>query len=130
MQISAELPVTLKQRWPHITSLTEIASERTVNGQTSCDARWYLSSLPVDPKAAAHIVRNHWGIESRLHRVPDVVFREDELSISDTAGAVHIALINRVTLALLKHNPLRDSIGSKRNRAGWNADFRTELLFV
>lgn len=130
MQISAELPVTLKERWPHITSLIEIGSERTVKGQTSCDARWYLSSLSVVPKAAAHIIRSHWGIENQLHWVLDVALREDELSISDTAGAAHIALINRVALALLKHNPLRDSIGSKRNRAGWNADFRTELLFA
>ena len=130
MQIRAELPVTLKQRWPHITSLIEIGSERTVKGQTSCDARWYLSSLPVDPKATAHIIRSHWGIENQLHWILDVAFREDELSISDTAGAAHIALINRVALALLKHNPLRDSIGSKRNHAGWNADFRTELLFA
>lgn len=129
MQISADLSPELKQRWPHIQSLIEIGSERTIDGQTSCDARWYLSSLPVDPRKAAHIVRSHWGIENQLHWILDVVFREDEVSISDAAGAAHIALVNRVALALLKHNPFKDSIASKRNRAGWNADFRTELLF-
>lgn len=130
MQIKAELPAALKQRWPHITSLIEIGSERTVNGKTSCDARWFVSSLPVDPKAVAHIIRSHWGIENQLHWVLDVVFREDENCISHVSGAAHIALVNRVALALLKHSPLRESIAGKRNRAGWNADFRTELLFV
>jgi predicted transposase YbfD/YdcC len=82
-----------------------------MNGQTSCDARWYLSSLTVDPNAAAHIARSHWGIENQLQWVLDVVFRKDALSISDMEGAAHIGLINRVALVLLKHNPLRDSIG-------------------
>jgi predicted transposase YbfD/YdcC len=129
MQINADLPTELKQRWPHVKSLIEIGSERTINGETSCDARWYLSSLPVEPKAAAHIIRSHWGIENQLHWVLDVVFREDEVSISNAAGAAHIALVNRVALALLKQHPFKDSIASKRHRAGWNADFRTELFF-
>lgn len=128
MQINAALPSELKQKWPHIKSLIEIGSERTVNGQTSCDARWYLSSLPVEPKEAAHIVRSHWGIES-MHWILDVVFREDEVSISDAAGAAHIALMNRVALSLLKKNAFKDSIASKRIRAGWSNDFRTEVLF-
>ncbi|WMU73266.1 ISAs1 family transposase [Enterobacter bugandensis] len=129
MQIKADLPAELKKSWPHINSLIEIGSERTVNGQTSCDARWYLSSLPVAPQEAARIVRRHWAIENELHWVLDVAFREDEVNISDATGAAHIALVNRVALALLRKNTFKDSIVSKRNRAGWNADFRTELLF-
>lgn len=59
----------------------------------------------------------------------DVVFREDELNIIDATGATHITLINRVSMALLKQNKSKDSMRSKRNRAGWNSEFREQLLF-
>ena len=129
MQINAELPAELRAKWPYIKSLIEIGSERTVNDKTSCDARWYLSSLEVEPESIAHIIRSHWGIENQLHWVLDVVFREDELAISNAAGAAHIALINKVALALLKQHKFKDSIASKRRRAGWNTEFRAELFF-
>ena len=129
MQIRAELPAELKAQWPQIKSLIEIGSERTINNETSYEARWYLSSLAVEPQKVAHIIRSHWGIENQLHWVLDVVFREDELSISDATGAAHVALINRVALALLNQNKVKDSRRSKRNRAGWGAEFRAELLF-
>lgn len=130
MQISATtLPAEFRAQWPHIKSFIEIGSEREINNKISCDARWYLSSLNVDPQNVAHIIRSHWGIENQLHWVLDVVFREDELSISDATGAAHIALINRVSMALLKQNKSKDSMRSKRNRAGWNSEFREQLLF-
>ena len=129
MQISATLPAELRAQWPHIKSFIEVGSEREVNSKISGDTRWYLSSLDVAPQNVAHIIRSHWGIENQLHWVLDVVFREDELSISDATGAAHIALINRVALALLKQSKNKDSTRSKRNRAGWNSEFRDQLLF-
>lgn len=129
MQISATLPASLRAQWPHIKSFIEIGTEREINSKISCDARFYLSSLDVAPKNVAHIIRSHWGIENQLHWVLDVVFREDELSVSDATGAAHIALINRAALALLKQNKIKDSTRSKRNRAGWNSKFRSQLLF-
>ncbi|EGH0606677.1 ISAs1 family transposase [Escherichia coli] len=129
MQINAELPAELKAQWPHVKSFIEIGSERGTGNTISQDARWYLSSLDVEPQSVARIIRSHWGIENQLHWVLDVVFREDELSISDATGAAHIALLNRVSLALLKQHKFKDSIRSKRNRAGWNNEFRSQLLF-
>lgn len=69
-------------------------------------------------------------IENQLHWVLHVVFREDENCMSYTIGSYHIALVNRMTLVLLKYNPLRESIAGKRNLASWNANFRMKLLFV
>ena len=67
VQIGAILPAELSRQWPHIKSLIEIGNERTLDGKTSCDARWYLSSLEVEPESIAHIIRSHWGIENQLH---------------------------------------------------------------
>jgi predicted transposase YbfD/YdcC len=130
MQLPATLPDDLKARWPHIRSFIEVASERTHRGKTSCDSRWYVSSLQIDAKQAAHAVRQHWGIENSLHWVLDVVFREDEMTISTENGAAHVALFNRVALSVIKqHTGKKDSIAAKRRGAAWNPDFRTELIF-
>ena len=130
MQIEASLPAELKKKWPHITSLIEVASERTVNGKTSCSSRWYVSSLQVNAKEAANAIREHWGVENQLHWVLDVVFREDALKVTDPDGAKHLALFNRAALnALRQHQGKKDSLAGKRRRAGWSPTFRSELLF-
>lgn len=131
MQISAsELPKELQKKWPHIHSLIEVASERQVDNVSRCCSRWYVSSLPIDAEAAASIVRNHWAVENNLHWVLDVVFREDELKVSDPTGAKHLALFNRAALGIIKqHQGKKDSLAAKRRAAGWSGEFRKELLF-
>lgn len=131
MQLPAkQLEEDLQQKWPAVRSLIEVASERTIDGKTSYESRWYLSSLPVDAERASRVVRSHWGIENQLHWVLDVVFKEDEMSISDPAGAAHIAWFNRVALSLIKqHQGKKDSMAGKRRRAAWSPEFRSELIF-
>ncbi len=130
MQLDANLPKELKQKWPHIRSIIEVASERTVKKVNACSSRWYVSSLPINAEQAANIVRDHWAVENQLHWVLDVVFREDELKIIDPTGAAHIALFNRACLGVIKqHEGKKDSMAAKRRAAAWSSDFRTELLF-
>ncbi|HAT2164804.1 ISAs1 family transposase [Shewanella algae] len=130
MQIEAELSAELKKKWPHITSFIEVASERTVDGITSCSSRWYVSSLPLNAEEAARTIREHWGVENQLHWVLDVVFREDALKVTDPDGAKHLALFNRAALsAIRQHQGKKDSLAGKRRRAGWSPTFRSELLF-
>lgn len=130
MQRKAKLPLELKKKWPHINSLIEVSSERTIKGVTSCSSRWYVSSLPINAEEVAQVIREHWAVENQLHWVLDVVFREDELKVSDPDGAKHLALFNRAALSVLKqHNGIKDSLAGKRQRAGWSGHFRSELLF-
>lgn len=124
------LPESLQKKWPHIHSLIEVASERQIGDVRSCCSRWYVSSLPVDAQHVASIVRDHWAVENNLHWLLDVVFREDELKVSDPTGAKHLALFNRAALGIIKqHQGKKDSLAAKRRAAAWSADFRTELLF-
>ncbi|QJR79700.1 ISAs1 family transposase [Alteromonas pelagimontana] len=130
MQMKAKLPKELKQKWPHVQTFIEVASERCVKNTTACSSRWYASSLPVNAEQAAGIVRDHWAVENQLHWVLDVVFREDELKIGDPTGATHLALFNRACLSLIRqHMGKKDSIAGKRRAALWSPEFRTELLF-
>lgn len=130
MQIKAKLPKELKEKWPHIKSLIEVASERSIDGKTSCNSRWYASSLPINAEESAQIIRDHWAVENQLHWVLDVVFKEDALKVTEPDGAKHLALFNRACLSVLKqHEGKKASIAAKRRSAAWNPDFRSELLF-
>ena len=40
--------------------------------------RFYIGSIGADAQRFAWAVRNHWGIENRLHWCLDIAFREDE----------------------------------------------------
>ncbi|TCN76283.1 ISAs1 family transposase [Shewanella fodinae] len=130
MQIAGHLLPELSEKWPHIKTLIEVASERTVGAKTACSSHWYASSLPVNAAELADIIREHWAIENQLHWVLDVVFREDELNVSDPDGAKHLALFNRAALSVIKqHRGKKDSLVGKRQSAAWAPNFRSELLF-
>lgn len=130
MQIEANLPPELKEKWPDIKSFIEVASERTCNGKGTRDSRWYVSSLEVDVELAARTVREHWLVENQLHWVLDVVFREDELKVKDPDGAAHLAAFNRAALNTIKQDKSdKDSLAAKRRKSGWSGEYRSKIIF-
>jgi hypothetical protein len=40
-----------------------------------------------------------------------------------------MALLRRALLNLIKAHPLKDSVAGKMMRAGWDGNFRAEILF-
>ena len=58
-----------------------------------------------------------------------MTFREDESQIYAEDGAKNIALFRRVLLNLIKAHSLKDSVAGKMMRAGWDSQFRAEILF-
>ena len=47
------------------------------------ECRFYIGSIGGDAQRFAWAVRNHWGIENRLHWCLDIAFREDESRVRD-----------------------------------------------
>lgn len=130
MQLPITLPKELKEKWPHVKTVIEVARGRGIGSRVSHTSHFYVSSLPVNPEQAARVIREHWHIENRLHWVLDVTFNEDKMKITDPDGAKHFALMNRVCLNIIRqHKGKKDSIAAKRRGAAWNGDFRSELLF-
>lgn len=130
MQIDANLPPELKEKWPHIKTFIEVASERSSNGKGTRDSRWYVSSLELDVELAARTVREHWSVENQLHWVLDVVFREDELRVKDPDGASHLAAFNRAALNAIKQDiSEKDSLAAKRRKSGWSGEYRSKIIF-
>lgn len=74
------------------------------------ETAYYLSTVTLTAAQAAQIIRNHWGIENRLHYVRDVTLREDASRIRRNPGI--FALLRSFALNLLRfHGITNISLG-------------------
>jgi predicted transposase YbfD/YdcC len=95
--------------------------------------RWFLLSQVFEPARLLAIVREHWGIENRLHWVLDVVMEEDASrtrkdNTRKDNGPANLAILKRLALNVLRSNPDPTPIRRKIKRAGWEPDFLLSLL--
>ena len=115
--------------WTKLASLVMIEVDRTVEGKTSTEQRYYISSQKrLRAKDALATVRAHWGIENGLHWVLDVAFREDDCRVRAGHAAENFAVLRHFTLNLLKKAKSKVGIKIRRQRAGWDNAFLLEVL--
>jgi predicted transposase YbfD/YdcC len=116
------------EKWPGLTTIGMCYSERTVQGVTSEEVRYFIGSRKAGAKIYGQALRDHWGIENTLHWHLDVSFREDENRVCKRHGAENLALMRRLTLSLLQAHPAKLSIAKKRFAAALDPDFLEEIL--
>ena len=116
--------------WEKLNMVGMVQSERQVNGKTRLEHRFYIGSIGGDAQRFAWAVRNHWGIENRLHWCLDIAFREDESRVRDRQAANNLGVLRHIALNLLKKDTtIKGGIKTKRLVAGWNEDYLANLLF-
>jgi predicted transposase YbfD/YdcC len=117
-----------KDDWKGLTTIGMCVCERTVQGKTSEDIRYFIGSKKSSAKVYGKALRNHWGIENNLHWQLDVNFQEDHNRVSKRNAAENLALLRRLTLSLLQAHPEKLSIAKKRFAAALDPDFLEEIL--
>jgi predicted transposase YbfD/YdcC len=124
----------LKERHPEWLDLTSIAmvESRIENpgGSTSSQTRYYIASLRANANEFATAARQHWGVESGLHYVLDVVFREDDCRIRSQNGPANFATFRHLALNMLQRTqtPKKKSIRVKRGLAAISDEFLAQVL--
>lgn len=118
------------KEWSDLRSLVMIESERTADGKTATEQRYYISSATkLSAASALQDVRAHWGIENQLHWVLDVAFREDDCRVRVGNAAENFAVMRHLALNLLKSvQGIKVGIKTRRLRAGWDHDFMLRVL--
>ena len=116
--------------WADLQAIGMCHSERTVQGNTSHEVRYFIGSRLASAKCYGEALRNHWRIENCQHWQLDVSFGEDGSRIQNRNGAENFAMLRRIALNLLKQHPSKGSIDTKRLQAGWNTDFLEEVLHI
>jgi predicted transposase YbfD/YdcC len=118
-----------KDQWRGLQTIGLVEAERSLNGETTLERRYYLSSLPNDARTFGTSVRAHWGIENLVHWALDVAFREDMSRIRMDHGAENFALVRHIALNLLRQETsFKGSIKTKRLKAGWNNAYLMKVL--
>lgn len=119
-----------RSKWKNLRSLIRVEAKRTVNGQTSCEYRYYISSLPADdPGRLLEYIRGHWSVENCLHWCLDISFADDDRRIRKGHGAENFARLSRIALNLLKaQTKHKVGIKTKRLCCGWNHDYLFRVL--
>lgn len=108
-----------------------VEAPREVNGETSIEERYWLSSLAVDAERFAEIARGHWGIENTCHWILDVVFREDDSRVRIGYAAENMALIRRAALNLLQQDKTtKRGVKTKRFKAALDEGYLLKILNI
>lgn len=116
--------------WAKLRSFVCVESERTVDGRTSIDRRYYISDLAgVGADTMLGYVRGHWGIENQLHWSLDVAFREDTLRQRVGHSAGNLSRIRRLALNLLRRDKTcKVGIKGKRLKACLKENYLLRIL--
>jgi predicted transposase YbfD/YdcC len=119
--------------WASLNGLVRIESERyhKVSGKTERETRYYITSLRSDARRLNSVIRQHWGIENKLHWVLDVDFDEDLCRKRAGHAAENFSVLQRIALNILKQDKhSKRSIKGKRLHAAWNCSYLLKLLGV
>jgi predicted transposase YbfD/YdcC len=117
-------------KWKNLRSLIRVQAKRTLNGQTTSEYHYYISSLSADNATRLlEYIRGHWGVEIGLHWCLDINFREDDIRIRQGHAAENFARLSRIALNLLKAQT-RHKVGIKTKRlcCGWSHDYLFRVL--
>jgi predicted transposase YbfD/YdcC len=117
-------------QWPDLKSFAVIEAERCINGKTSIERRFYISSLPADAMRLAKAVRAHWAVENSLHWCMDVAFADDQMRVRTGHAAHNLAVLKHITLNLIRLDPVKRKGGIKARRliAATSDLYRAQLL--
>lgn len=119
----------MQHGWEGIASIVRIESTRTIKGKITAEIRYYISSLPPDPKRLLHAIRSHWAIENSLHWVMDMTLRDDASRIRKGEATMNLAIVKHAALNLLQQAKQKnESIRRLRNNAGWDIKTLRRIL--
>jgi predicted transposase YbfD/YdcC len=117
-----------RQAWPKLRTVGMIRRDRTINGETTTEAHYFIGSRTMSARKYAQVLRGHWRIENNLHWQLDVSFGEDASRIQERNEAANFGVLRKMALSLLKQHSRKDSIARKRKAAALDPVFLAESL--
>lgn len=119
------------EQWKALRTIAMVNGQRQINGKTTIETRYYISSLANDAKKILHAARSHWGVENSLHWVLDVAMGEDDSRIRKDNAPENMATLRRIALNLLKQEKtLKRGIQGKRLKAALSPDYLLKVLTI
>lgn len=116
--------------WAGLSSIAVVDTERIVDGATSHERRYFISSHSGQcAQKIGVLIRNHWRVENGLHWTLDVSFGEDDCRVRVENAAENLSRVRRIGLMLLKQDKtVKVGIKGKRLKAGWDRSYLLRVL--
>jgi predicted transposase YbfD/YdcC len=124
--------LTTAEKWSGLAFVAEVLRETTVLGtdRTSSETTYYIGSdRDACAEEAGSTIRRHWGVETKLHWVLDVAFREDEARHRARNAAKNLATLRHFALNIVRQDSERKvGVANSRKRAGFDRNYLIKLL--
>jgi predicted transposase YbfD/YdcC len=112
-----------------LASILRLQSTRRIDGESSCETRFSILSLPPDPVRLLGAVRRHGALENNLHGVWDRTFGDDRSRIRQDHAPLNLSIIRQAALNLLQQaQQKRQSSRRLRNNAAWDSTTLRRIL--
>ncbi len=123
--------ISQKNEWEGLRVVGMCVRERQVGAAAATmEASYFIGNKVMSAKSYGKVVRNHWGIENKLHWQLDVSFAEDDNRVTKRNGAENLALLRKLALMLLKRHPSKQSYACKQVNAALSTEFLEEVLLA
>jgi predicted transposase YbfD/YdcC len=121
-------------KWKALETIVKIEAYVTYKngkkeGHKEYQERYYITSLSPIADKINHAVQSHWGIETKLHWVLDVAFREDDSRVRKGHADENFAIARHIAINKLKNeHSCKRGIKAKRKKAGWDNEYLIKVL--
>jgi predicted transposase YbfD/YdcC len=118
-----------RSRWAELKAIGIAISNTQRDGKDCNEVRYYILSKYLSGRRFAEAVRDHWGIENRLHWQLDVTFQEDQCRVRKGHADANLSILRRTALSLLKNeSTAKVGIKNKRLTAAWDETYLEKVL--
>lgn len=122
------------QEWSGAKSVIAVetisSKDNDPNRRVSAEWRYYLSSHTCTDKRLPDYIRNHWGIENKLHWVLDVHLKEDDDQKAERNSVRSFSILKRIALNMVrtKDQTPKRSLRRKLKHSAWDDDYLLSIL--
>lgn len=119
-----------KKIWRDLETLVQVKCKRYTQKGKTIQYRYYLTSLKIHSHLRiTSAIREHWGIENRLHWKLDVAFKEDQSRVRCLNAPENLATLRKVALYFLENEETyKGSIESKQWQTLLSVDYLKKVL--
>jgi predicted transposase YbfD/YdcC len=117
-----------RHQWPGLTAIGKITRLRETGDKTSTETAYYLFSAQITAERGGSVVRDHWGVENRLHWCLDVTMNEDAARNRMDNGPQNLAVLRHMALNVMRKEETKMSLRGKLKKAAWNNSYLVKLL--
>jgi predicted transposase YbfD/YdcC len=115
--------------WSNFNSVGMVESVRSLNGETTVETHYFISSLESNAKQFGNSIRSHCVRENSLHWILDVALREDDCRIRKDNAPQNFAILRHIAVNLLgQEKRVKRGIKNKQFLAGWDNNYLERVL--